>query len=121
MRNLIFVLFVLVATSASALVSANQTTKEKCKELYQGWVFNLILESKCEIGGNAAHRLGIMVKSLCGDNLTEDNTDAFALEVITAFNQDIEQMGKERLCEIEVPRYKNMVDTLFGEGHSNGD
>lgn len=104
----------LIGVTLLALSSANadETHKEKCKEIYQSWVFNMVLEDVCEIGGVASRKIGMMAKSLCDDVLTEEDRNKYGLEVANTFKQDIAKMGKENLCEIEVPRYHKMLETL---------
>lgn len=88
-------------------------SNEKCKELYQGWVFNRMLEELCEIGGVASRQIGMMAKSLCDDVLTEDDRNKYGLEVLQAFKKDFNKIGKEGICEIEVPRYNKMLESLY--------
>lgn len=104
----------MLALMSTAIFSyAQEPTKEKCKEVYQGWVFNRILEETCEVGGVAARQIGVMAKTMCDDVLTESDRETFGLEVVRSFKKDVDEMGKERLCEIEVPRYNEMVKKLF--------
>ena len=102
-----------VLVLASFSVNADETSKDKCIEIYQAWVFNMVLEDVCEIGGVASRKIGMMAKSLCDDVLTEEDRNKYSLEVASAFKQDILKMGKENLCEIEVPRYYKMLETLY--------
>lgn len=112
MRIILFVVIFLVSSFASADESAT-VSKEKCKEIYQGWVFNRVLEDLCEIGGVASMKIGVMAKSLCDNVLTEDDRNEYGAEVFHTYKDDLDKLGKERICEIEVPRYNKMLETLY--------
>lgn len=91
---------------------AEDYTREQCKEIFQAWVLNNMLEDTCEFGGALSYKLGVIAKSACGDILSETDVKEFGLQVAKDLKKDYERMGREMLCENAKPGYEEVVKEL---------
>ena len=87
----------------------------ECASLYKGWVLNTIIAGACELDPTPAHKLGMLVKDICHQELSENDRLSFSTEVFDKWKSDAKRMGKDRLCNEARPTYETMNDTLFSE------
>lgn len=107
MKSLLPVLFLFGSTSL-----ADDDSQYQCNELFQAWVLNSFLEEQCGFAGMLSYKLGVLVKSACGEVLTEDTRNKLALEVARDFKRDYETLGKAAQCATMKPGYEQAVDDL---------
>lgn len=105
-------LILMITMAFSTHGHAEGFSKEECKEIFQAWVLNRMLEETCQFGGALSYRLGAMAKSACGDVLSEAEVQKFGAEVGRDLKDDYQRMGKKRLCEDTRPGYEAAVKTI---------
>ena len=79
---------------------------QKCKSLYQEWIFILLLEGACGFNHGIANRFGINSKSTC-PSLTEDQKQIWAADPMIAFKKDAEEFGINNFCNRNKSAYED--------------
>ena len=101
----------LTVSSVPALIDSTgqQASALNCKQLYQGWAFNNLLEGICKFDGNLSYRAGVVIKSSCGALISKSDSEDWAGEVTNDTFTDLETVGKARFCEATKPGYDAAV------------
>jgi len=97
----------------SGKLGAGAPSVQKCRELFQNWLFNNLVEKTCDYNAFISDDLGILVKNQCDAVLTESVREPAAAEVVRAFKADFDAMGRDALCRQARPGYEMVVDTIM--------
>jgi len=88
--------------------AAPEETRTPCQQLYQGWVFNRLLEEACGFDKKVAITVGIVAKGACS-SLSEEQRDAWGRDVMTAIHNDIADMGSKKFCRLNKAGYDDLA------------
>ncbi len=89
-----------------------ELAQNTCHELYQSWVFNLVLEDACSFKRNVSGKLGVLTKNACNQFLTDEIKHQLGSQVIEDFRKEFDKLGEEALCTAQKSGYDSTSEAL---------
>lgn len=99
------------ATSKKENSPEKSTSRSKCQELYQAWIFNVMLEEACKLKMGVAQNIGVAAKSICQKS-SEAQRNQWGTEVFKVIKNDLDEMGDYEFCRRNKPEYEALAKQM---------